>query len=208
MKITEISKKYLEKGGLIRRRAWDSSVSIGLTASKSSFIYYKNSKLYKPVSFFSGMVQDIMADDWEVVKKPEKSKNKVWKPKSQEMYYFLCGDGSPTADHNLDDGSVEKFISIGNCFETGEEAKHMKKKLQIIAKLKELSNIDFNTTQNLCYSIIYAKDDNRIMINFHHMIGELPFNIYFASKEDCQKAINIIGEDNLKKYYFDAEVEK
>ena len=63
MKITEISKKYLEKGGLIRRRAWDSGVSIGLTASKSSFIYYKNSKLYKPVSFFSGMVQDIMADD-------------------------------------------------------------------------------------------------------------------------------------------------
>ena len=61
-----------------------------------------------------------LADDWEIVEEP---KSKVYKPKPQEMYYFLAGDGTPTADHNLDDGSVEKFISIGNCFETGEEAK-------------------------------------------------------------------------------------
>lgn len=31
MKITEISKEYLEKGGLIRRKVWDSNISIGLS---------------------------------------------------------------------------------------------------------------------------------------------------------------------------------
>ena len=30
-----------------------------------------------------------------------------------------------------------------------------------------------------------------------------------VTREDCQKAIDTIGEDNLKKYYFDiAEVEE
>lgn len=63
MKITEISKEYLEKGGLIRRKGWDLDISIGLTASKIDFIYYEKSKPKKPTTFFRGLVQDIMADD-------------------------------------------------------------------------------------------------------------------------------------------------
>lgn len=203
MKITEISKEYLEKGGLIRRKTWDLNISIGLSTSKNDFIYYENSKPKKPTTFFRGLVQDIMADDWKVVKKSKKPKNKVWKPKKGDKYYYIGHAGSMFNCDCREDISDEAHIGIGNYFKTEEEAEHMKKKLQIIAKLKELSNIDFNTTQNLCYSIVYAKDDNRIMINFHHMIGELPFNIYFASKEDCQKAIDTIGEENLKKYYFE-----
>ena len=36
-----------------------------------------------------------------------------------------------------------------------------------------------------------------------------PFEVYFKTREDCQKGIDTIGEDNLKKYYFDiAEVEE
>lgn len=47
MKITEISKEYLEKGGLIRRKVWDSNISIGLSDSKINFVYYKKSNLPK-----------------------------------------------------------------------------------------------------------------------------------------------------------------
>ena len=31
------------------------------------------------------------------------------------------------------------------------------------------------------------------------MVGD----IYFATTEDCENAIKEIGEENLKKYYFD-----
>lgn len=147
-----------------------------------------------------------LADDWEVVEEP---KSKVWKPKPQEMYYFLAGDGTPTAKYNLDDGSVEKFISIGNCFETGEEAKHMVEKLKVIKELKELSNIKFNMSDyvknNRIYYIAYDFTQNRIVPLFDNISRNIPFNVYFSTKEDCEEAIKTIGEDRIKKYYFDME---
>lgn len=33
----------------------------------------------------------------------------------------------------------------------------------------------------------------------------ISFNIYFSSPEQTQKAINVIGEERLKKYYFCVE---
>lgn len=147
-----------------------------------------------------------LADDWEVVEEP---KSKVWKPKPQEMYYFLAGDGTPTAKHNLDDGSVEKFISIGNCFETGEEAKHMVEKLKVIKELKELSNIKFNMSDyvknNKIYYIAYDFTQNRIVPLFDNISRNIPFNVYFSTKEDCEKAITKIGKERLERYYFDME---
>ena len=73
MKITDFKKEDLETGGLIRRKDWDSNISIGLSTSKNDFIYYKNSEPKSPISFFRGLVQDIMADDWELV-------GKNWQP--------------------------------------------------------------------------------------------------------------------------------
>jgi hypothetical protein len=147
-----------------------------------------------------------LADDWEVVEEP---KSKVWKPKPQEMYYFLAGDGTPTAKHNLDDGSVEKFISIGNCFETGEEADHMVEKLKVIRELQDLSNIKFNMSDyvknNRIYYIAYDFTQNRIVPLFDNISRNIPFNVYFSTKEDCEKAITKIGKDRIKKYYFDIE---
>ncbi len=36
----------------------------------------------------------------------------------------------------------------------------------------------------------------------------VPFNVYFTSSEVANKAIETIGEDRIKKYYFDVEDEK
>ena len=149
-----------------------------------------------------------LADDWEIVEEP---KSKVYKPKPQEMYYFLAGDGTPTADHNLDDGSVEKFISIGNCFETGEEAKHMVEKLKVIKELRDFAlennneKIDWRDKCTGKYFITYDFYDEEISIASYTFRNFLPFEIYFTSKEIAQKAIKKIGEYRIKKYYFDIE---
>lgn len=149
-----------------------------------------------------------LADDWEIVEEP---KSKVYKPKPQEMYYFLAGDGTPTAKHNLDDGNVEKFISIGNCFKTGEETKHMVEKLKVIKELRDFAlenndkNVDWRDKCTGKYFITYDFYDEEISIASYTFRNFLPFAIYFTSKEIAQKAIKTIGEYRIKKYYFDIE---
>lgn len=162
----------------------------------------------KENKFTQETIKNTAADDWEIVEEP---KSKVYKPKPQEMYYFLAGDGTPTADHNLDDGSVEKFISIGNCFETGEEAKHMVEKLKVIKELRDFAlennneKIDWRDKCTGKYFITYDFYDEEISIASYTFRNFLPFEIYFTSKEIAQKAIKKIGEYRIKKYYFDIE---
>lgn len=162
----------------------------------------------KENKFTQETIKNTAANDWEIVEEP---KNKVYKPKPQEMYYFLAGDGTPTADHNLDDGSVEKFISIGNCFETGEEAKHMVEKLKVIKELRDFAlennneKIDWRDKCTGKYFITYDFYDEEISIASYTFRNFLPFNIFFTSKEIAQKAIKTIGEYRIKKYYFDIE---
>ena len=162
----------------------------------------------KENKFTQETIKNTAANDWEIVEEP---KNKVYKPKPQETYYFLCGDGTPTADHNLDDGSVEKFISIGNCFETGKEAKHMVEKLKVIKELRDFAlennneKIDWRDKCTGKYFITYDFYDEEISIASYTFRNFLPFEIYFTSKEIAQKAIKKIGEYRIKKYYFDIE---
>lgn len=165
----------------------------------------------KENKFTQETIKNTAADDWEVMKEP---KSKVYKPKSQEMYYFLAGDGSPTADHNIDDGSVEKFISIGNCFKTKEEAQHMVEKLKVIKELQDfaIENRDEEISwekddeySHYKYSIYFDYRWESIRINFTTVAHDSPFNIYFTSKEIAQEAIKTIGEYRIKKYYFDIE---
>ena len=162
----------------------------------------------KENKFTQETIKNTAANDWEIVEEP---KSKVYKPKPQEMYYFLASDGTPTADHNLDDGSVEKFISIGNCFETGKEAKHMVEKLKVIKELRDFAlennneKIDWRDKCIGKYFITYDFYDEEISIASYTFRNFLPFAIYFTSKEIAQKAIETIGEYRIKKYYFDIE---
>ena len=145
-------------------------------------------------------VEDIISDDWELIEKS----TQVWQPQYAEKYYYISTAGNTA--HDTFDKSVDKCrLSFGNGFKTREEAVHMNKKLQIIAKLRKLSNVDFNSTDNNAYVIGYDRELKKIQINFHDAYNELPFNIHFATKQDCQKAIDTIGEYDLKKYYFDVE---
>ena len=86
----------------------------------------------------------------------------------------------------------------------------MLEKIKIINKLRELSNVSFyHNCEGKKYLIIYNSELKEIDYTTHTCIRELPFNVYFATQKDCENAIKEIGEDNLKKYYFDiAEVEE
>ncbi len=150
-----------------------------------------------------------LADDWEVV--VEKNKIKVWEPSLGDLYYYINSNGEIEyryyKNRNIND--KRRICNIGNYFKTDEEADHMVEKLKVIKELKELSNIKFNMSDyvknNGIYYIAYDFTQNRIVPLFDNISRNIPFNVYFSTKEDCEKAIKTIGEDRIKKYYFDIE---
>lgn len=147
---------------------------------------------------------DFTAEDWKIYK--EKEKNKIWQPKEGDTIFYITETGRVISGTFLSLlPSDNDKVLFNNAFQTREEAEHMLEKIKIINKLKELSNIDFYDCETKKYALYYSPRYKSVSIQEHNCVKELPFSVYFATKEDCQKAIDIIGEDNLKKYYFDVE---
>lgn len=147
---------------------------------------------------------DFTAEDWKIYEEPTKN----WKPKEGESYYYICSSGVISNDTFSEGWSQDKLRrDFCNAFKTEEESKKMIEKIKIINKLRELSNIDFNDDcKEEHYVISYNNESKKIVCDVYHLfVREIPFNIYFKTEEDCQKAIETIGEENLKKYYFDVE---
>lgn len=146
-----------------------------------------------------------LADDWEVV--VEKNKIKVWEPSLGDLYYYINSNGDIKFSY-YNTRSIDKRC-IGNFFKTDEEADHMVEKLKVIRELQDLSNIKFNMSDylknNKIYYIAYDFTQNRIVPLFDNISRNIPFNVYFSTKEDCEKAITKIGKERLERYYFDME---
>lgn len=202
MKITDFKKEDLEKGIMIRRKGWTKDISISFNKNASIFDAYINGIITGDKTDLT--LEDITSDDWELIEKS----TQVWEPPYAGKYYYISTAGNTA--HDTFDKSVDKRrLSFGNCFKTEEEAQHMAEKLKIINKLKELSNFNFGDDINeLKYSIGYDVDTKKVNPTMNRFTRIMPFEVYFKTATDCQKAIDTIGEENLKKYYFDVEVEE
>lgn len=152
-----------------------------------------------------------LADDWEVVGEREVVEEPKWKPREGELYFYINSNGEIEyryyKNRNIND--KRRICNIGNYFKTDEEADHMVEKLKVIRELQDLSNIKFNMSDyvknNKIYYIAYDFTQNRIVPLFDNISRNIPFNVYFSTKEDCEKAITKIGKERLEKYYFDME---
>lgn len=204
MKFTEILEE-LKKGEKVTREKWEKpgdSCAIDFIMydqNKGNFLLFYKGNCYR----FNFNDEDIVAEDWKIYKEPTKN----WEPKEGEAYYLILTHGFiDYTIYDSDSRADNERLSFGNCFKTREEAEHMLQKIRIIIQLRKLSNISFNDNcKQEKFVIFYNTENQQIKITQHKFIREIPFNIYFKNKEDCQKAIETIGEDNLKKYYFDVE---
>lgn len=204
MKITDFKKEDLEKGIKIRRKGWGKDISISFNKNASIFDAYINGIITGDKTDLT--LEDITSDDWEIVEEP-KSKN--WKPKEGDTIFYISGTGKVIDDKFMPClPSDNDKVLFNNVFKTAEEAKHMLEKIKTINKLRKLSNVDFNETNDRYYMIVYNKDDGEIISDFCYSLNPLPFNVFFKTREDCENAISTIGEENLKKYYFDVKEEK
>ena len=144
-----------------------------------------------------------------LIGKANKPKNKVWKPEKDETYYYSYSDGNieeATWDNlNVD----ENRYAIGNCFKTREEAKFALEKQKVIMELKHFAlehneeDIDWNDSKQRKYFLSYQHDKNIIFIDFYY--SNQVYSICFTSEEIAKAAIKEIGEERLKKYYFEVK---
>lgn len=206
MNFKEAYQKMLE-GNKVRRNR-----------DNSYFYYDENTKhVYHYISekcFDNSTVniemEDALAEDWEVVEET-KSKVKVWKPNKNEKYCYIGGDGDIYHTVNVNLTTDDCVFSIGNYFKTDEEAEHMVEKLKVIKELQDFAienrdeEIDWYDKEQDKWAICYDIEDKEIAYESGKKIKSVPFNVYFATEQDCERAIKTIGEDRIKKYYFDIE---
>lgn len=202
MKITDFKKEDLEKGIMIRRKKWSKDISISFNKNASIFDAYINGVITGDKTVLT--LEDIISDDWELIEKS----TQVWQPQYAEKYYYITTSGNVAQD--TFNPSFDKYrLSFKNCFKTRKEAQRMLEKIKIINKLKELSNVDFNEDfDEQKWYITYNHRTESIECDTTYHVQRMPFCIYFKNQEDCGKAIDTIGEENLKKYYFDVEGKK
>lgn len=206
MKFTEIL-ETLKKGEKVTREKWETPGDscdidfIMYDQKKDKCEFYRDGKYYDE---FVWVYEDIIAEDWKIYK--EKENNKSWKPKEGDTIFYIIESGRVISGTFLSLlPSDNDKVLFNNAFQTREEAQHMLQKIRIINQLQELSNIKFNENQKSKWCIFYDFNKNELTCIYNRCCKHSPFEVYFASEEDCQKAIDTIGVENLKKYYFDVE---
>lgn len=145
-----------------------------------------------------------------LIEKSTKKKSKVWKPELEETYYRI--EGTKVISniwHNIPYDNYS--YSIGNCSPTKEKAKFAVERLKVITELKRFAQehnekeIDWRDFGQCKYFIYCEFHDNAEYIDIGCAKECKSNDIYFTSEEIAQQAIEAIGEDRIKKYYFEVE---
>ena len=153
--------------------------------------------------------EELLSENWEIYEEPK------WKPKEKELYFYIISNGDIEFSYykNKSINDKSRICNIGNFFKTDEEAKHMVEKLRVIKELGDFAlenneeEIDWENRGEANYLITYNYACKELETAYYYYTQYIPFNIYFTSREVARKAIETIGEDRIKKYYFDIEEE-
>ena len=188
MKLKDIYEEFLN-GKKIRRKSW----------KEGSWININNITVLGKES--------LIAEDWEIVE--EKEEKIWWEPEIRGNYYLINGTGHISCNPYDDDDIDKRFLSIGNCFQTEEQAEFMAEKLRVIHELEKFAyenneeEIDWNNSEQRKYYLYFDYADMSIVsCDSYSKCQHIPLAVYFTSKEIADKSIKAIGEERLKKYYF------
>lgn len=136
----------------------------------------------------------------ELVEKVYKLVKREW-PQEGDDYYCLASDGYIEVE-SWYGGEVNRYhYDVGNCFRTKEEAERYSEHLKVCAELRRMA--DGSVKDEEWHVPHYDSFNDHVFVYMHDVYSETPY--IFASDESAQKAIDTIGEERLKKYWFRVE---
>lgn len=135
----------------------------------------------------------------------EKPKPKsIWDLEYGDKYFFLIALGIIQGVIWRGDSGDYDRRSIGNMFLTKEDAEFARERLKVIAELKkyakEFSDEEWSNDFYVKHYIAYEYSRKEIV--FLSTVTTSRGNIYFCEKEKAKEAVDAVGEERIKKYYF------
>lgn len=139
----------------------------------------------------------------EVQKKIEEAKQAEW-PQRGDKYWYMFGTGEIFNDRWSGVQSDVDRQTIGNAFRTEKEAEFELERLKVTAELKkfamtreEVKAARYN--DSICY--LYLNTDNILDITSECGV-RTPGVLYFESSAKAWEAVDAVGTERIKNYYF------
>ena len=132
-------------------------------------------------------------------------RNKVWRPKEGDIYWYLDKVGKICIDVWIESNIDYCKYEIGNIFPTKEAAQAHVEYLKTRAALRRYAQehndreIDWRDTEQNKWYIYYNYYEKRNKISCANSCRDAG-QIYFASQETAEAAIEEIGDARIKQY--------
>lgn len=175
---------------------------IGITKFKNNILEWRNNMInkideLKQMETFKELLEAKITGLKEEIEEQEEQENKKF-PQNGDNYFFIISVGLISED--VYDGNITDLqrLVIGNMFKTEKEAEFMVERLKVLKELKEFARPFILDVNN--YSIAYNLEDMVMFIRNDIIIKDKL--IYFESREKVREAIEAVGEERIKKYYF------
>ena len=124
-------------------------------------------------------------------------------PQEDDDYWFIDAEGRVNfTEYGINDYDIDdERLSIGNVFETKEQAEFAVEKLKVEAELRKFS-IPFKR-DTLNFIMCFDTDEDKICRETKRLMVQGAF--YFENIYQLDKAIESVGADRIKKYIFGVE---
>lgn len=127
-------------------------------------------------------------------------------PQLYDEYWFITDEGNVSYDIMYNVLQDKRRMIVGNMYRSEKEALVELNRRKITQLLQQFcltheEVMERRFENDMYYMYVSAKDT----IKISRTIGYIHSTIYFDSVEAAQMAIEHIGEENIKKYYFGIE---
>lgn len=124
-------------------------------------------------------------------------------PQNGDEYWYVYDDGDVFSTFYDNNHHIDRYHqSIGNFFQTEEQAEFLVEKLKVEAELRKFSR-PFEHGENN-HIICIGSNGNRLF-TIGRLVDHYQGAIYFESRDKAQQAIKSVGEEHIKKYIFGVE---
>lgn len=135
----------------------------------------------------------------------KKVENSFGIPEHEHTYYYINTVSGIVAELWMGDSIDKEKYLLGNYFLTRRDAQFELEKRKIIRKLEILSKkaggVDWEDENQRKFRMQYSHYSKVLSCKGNFILQD-PGQIYFPSEQSIQQAIDIVGEERIKKYLF------